>query len=154
MMSAKSSPLRSSFYFVVALHSVLTSSASSASGYPTAYSPRVRHCADDSKHCGYWSSTGECNNNPGYMHLNCKASCNTCSSEDIDITVEEAIGTSQNVSGVWWMDLSEKQNFMDDVVSYMKEEVWTKPEYTKTRGDCHNKDDCAVSGLYRAGVMR
>ena len=132
-MMSISSPLRSSFYFVVALHSVLTSSASSASS--------KAGCADDSEHCAYWSSTGECDNNPEYMHLNCKASCNTCSSEDVDITVEEAVGISQNVSGVWWMDLSEKQNFMDDVVSYMKEEVWTKPEYTKTRGDCHNKDD-------------
>ena len=132
-MSAKSSPLWSSFYFVVALHSVLTSSASSASPKPG--------CADDSEHCGYWSSTGECDKNPGYMHLNCKASCKACSSEDIDITVEEAVGTNQNVSGVWWMDLSEKQNFMDDVVSYMKEEVWIKPEYTKIRGDCSNKDE-------------
>ena len=39
------------------------------------------------------------------------------------------------------MNSSDKQSFMDDVVSYMKEEVWTKPEYTKTRGDCSNKDD-------------
>jgi hypothetical protein len=77
------------------------------------------------------------------MHLNCKASCNTCSAEDINISIKEAVGVAdQDISGVWWMNLSDKQNFLDDVINYMTEEVWRKPEYsTKSRGDCINKDN-------------
>lgn len=100
-------------------------------------------CIDEHEHCNYWKSTGECENNPEYMHLNCKASCNTCSAEDVNVSINEAVGIAdQDISGVWWMNLSDKQNFIDDVISYMTEEVWTKPEYsTKTRGDCINKDN-------------
>jgi prolyl 4-hydroxylase len=100
-------------------------------------------CVDVDEHnCNYWSSIGECGNNPGYMHTNCKRSCNTCSAEDVDITVNQAVGIpDQDVSGVWWMTSSEKQDFLDDIMSYMKDEVWSLPKYTKTRGICLNKDD-------------
>ena len=39
------------------------------------------------------------------------------------------------------MSASEKQDFLDDAISYMKEEVWVAPEYTKTRAICLNKDN-------------
>lgn len=77
------------------------------------------------------------------MHSNCKLSCNTCSAEDVDISVKEAVGISdQDVSRVWWMDPSDTQEYLDDVMSYMKDEVWAQPAtYGKTRGICMNKDD-------------
>ena len=100
-------------------------------------------CVDvNEDNCNHWSSIGECDNNPGYMHTNCKRSCNTCSAEDVDITVKQAIGiTDQDVSEVWWMNSSETQDFLDDIMRYMKEEVWTLPKYTKTRVLCQNNDN-------------
>lgn len=39
------------------------------------------------------------------------------------------------------MNSSEKQDFVEGILSYMKDEVWAVPEYTKTREVCSNKDD-------------
>lgn len=125
--------MRSSFYIVVAfaVFQVLSVSASSSKA----------GCIDDNEHCSHWSSVGECDKNPGYMHTSCKRSCNTCTAEDIDISSREAVGIpDQDLFGVWWMESSEKQDFLDDIISYMKEEVWTAPEYTKIRAICLNKD--------------
>ena len=36
-------------------------------------------CRDQSTNCRSWASRGECNRNPAYMHVNCKLSCNKCS---------------------------------------------------------------------------
>ena len=36
-------------------------------------------CVDKHGNCGRWASRGECNKNPGYMHTNCRRSCNVCS---------------------------------------------------------------------------
>ena len=38
----------------------------------------VVECEDEHADCGYWSSIGECDINPDYMHLICKVSCETC----------------------------------------------------------------------------
>ena len=122
-----------SFYIAAAFFQLLSVSASSSNA----------GCVDDNEHnCSYWSSNGECDNNPRYMHTNCKRSCNTCTAEDVDITVRQAVGISdQDVSEVWWMNSSEKKDFLVDIISYMKDEVWAVPEHTKTRGICVNKDN-------------
>ncbi|KAK1735935.1 prolyl 4-hydroxylase alpha subunit-like protein [Skeletonema marinoi] len=121
------------FYIVVAFFQVLSVSASSSHA----------GCADvNESNCKHWSSIGECDKNPGYMHRSCKRSCNTCTAEDIDITARQAVRISdQDISGVWWMNSSEKQDFLDDIMSYLKDEVWAVPEYTKTQGICFNKDN-------------
>jgi len=40
--------------------------------------PPPRACEDENDSCGTWADSGECDNNPGYMHQACAASCNTC----------------------------------------------------------------------------
>lgn len=40
--------------------------------------PPPRTCQDESEACGSWADSGECDNNPGYMHKSCAASCDTC----------------------------------------------------------------------------
>merc|ERR1711920_962492 len=42
--------------------------------------PTNPNCQDGKRDCGYWASIGECSRNPGFMSVNCKASCNSCSS--------------------------------------------------------------------------
>jgi prolyl 4-hydroxylase len=42
-------------------------------------------CQDTSDSCVAWAKSGECNSNPGYMHLNCKRSCNICTCVDLDV---------------------------------------------------------------------
>jgi hypothetical protein len=39
---------------------------------------RETSCIDGHANCQEWSSIGECNNNPGYMHKVCKAACGQC----------------------------------------------------------------------------
>merc|ERR1712168_732921 len=40
-----------------------------------ASSPSLTECKDKNDNCGYWSSIGECQKNPTYMHRNCRKSC-------------------------------------------------------------------------------
>jgi hypothetical protein len=35
-------------------------------------------CKNKHENCAFWSSIGECENNPGYMHVNCAPVCHTC----------------------------------------------------------------------------
>jgi hypothetical protein len=40
---------------------------------------KVRNvCKNKHENCAFWSSIGECENNPGYMHVNCTPVCQTC----------------------------------------------------------------------------
>ena len=73
-------------YLLVALtHVVLSSADTSNSG-----------CVDSHDNCNYWSTIGECEGNPGYMQTNCKLlSCNTCTSDDIDITITKAVDSDK-----------------------------------------------------------
>eukprot|EP00957_Ditylum_brightwellii_P024073 1815677-Ditylum_brightwellii.AAC.1 len=56
--------------------------------------------------------------------------------------VKQAVGTDQNLSGVWWLNTTERQAFVDDVMGYMENEVWgARPGYAKTRNICTNRDN-------------
>lgn len=35
-------------------------------------------CKNKHENCAFWSSLGECENNPGYMNVNCAPVCQTC----------------------------------------------------------------------------
>lgn len=35
-------------------------------------------CKDDNDSCAGWASSGECTNNPGYMHKSCRLACKLC----------------------------------------------------------------------------
>jgi len=35
-------------------------------------------CQNKHENCAFWSVLGECENNPGYMHLHCAPVCETC----------------------------------------------------------------------------
>ena len=52
-------------------------------------------CADSHEKCNYWSSVGECENNPNWMLKNCEVSCNSCQGNKIVIlSVNLAIDSS------------------------------------------------------------
>ena len=134
-----SSHLQIFVYSLVALtHVVLSSADASSSG-----------CVDSHDNCNYWSTVGECEGNPGYMQTNCKLSCNTCTSDDIDITITKAVDSDkQDMSKIWWVNSSDKQNFVNDIMNYMKDEVWSTTtssdhddKYAKTKGICTNQHD-------------
>ncbi|KAL8586258.1 hypothetical protein ACOMHN_003773 [Nucella lapillus] len=36
------------------------------------------NCIDHNKYCADWAANNQCNENPDYMHLNCKKSCKIC----------------------------------------------------------------------------
>lgn len=40
--------------------------------------PKPEGCTDNHHYCSSWASLGYCGSNPGYMHINCRKSCNTC----------------------------------------------------------------------------
>ena len=40
-------------------------------------------CVDVGQYCHDWAAKGECTNNPGYMLVSCKKSCNNCGSTGI-----------------------------------------------------------------------
>ena len=44
----------------------------------------VKECVDKHDLCNFWASENECDANPGYMHLNCPASCGKCPGGDDD----------------------------------------------------------------------
>ena len=35
-------------------------------------------CIDENVHCNDLASEGECENNPSYMHIVCRKTCQTC----------------------------------------------------------------------------
>ena len=39
-------------------------------------------CDDEDQKCQAWADAGECENNPGYMHVTCAGSCDTCDERD------------------------------------------------------------------------
>eukprot|EP00041_Stephanoeca_diplocostata_P011032 m.178058 g.178058 ORF g.178058 m.178058 type:complete len:255 (-) comp18385_c0_seq5:8353-9117(-) len=39
-------------------------------------------CVDTSDNCAAWAQSGECDRNPGYMHVNCARSCSMCTGKD------------------------------------------------------------------------
>ena len=41
----------------------------------------VSACVDEDSHCKQWSQMGECENNPGFMHLSCALTCGTCAKQ-------------------------------------------------------------------------
>ncbi|KAK0425739.1 hypothetical protein QR680_009353 [Steinernema hermaphroditum] len=53
----------------------------------TAAPPAQVSCYNEHECCGFWTSSGECQKNPGYMSAWCKASCKKCR-PDYDINVE------------------------------------------------------------------
>ena len=42
-------------------------------------------CNNDANDCAYFASTGECEEDPDYMHFDCPLACRTCDQLDIDI---------------------------------------------------------------------
>ena len=77
IMSAKPQLKKSSWYvyLVLAFLRVLSTSALSAAD-----------CVDSHDNCQYWSTIGECEQNPNYMLANCKHSCKICTAayDDVD----------------------------------------------------------------------
>lgn len=49
-----------------------------------------RECNDTNENCNVWASSGECEVNPGYMHVHCPVSCDTCRSVSIFDAEERA----------------------------------------------------------------
>ena len=39
-------------------------------------------CQDSNSDCFEWSISGECEENPAWMHVNCRRSCRTCKEEE------------------------------------------------------------------------
>jgi len=46
--------------------------------------PSEPRCGDGNANCGVWARAGECAQNPGYMLVSCKASCNMCGEDFTD----------------------------------------------------------------------
>ena len=45
----------------------------------------MRRCGDDHEACAHWARSGECANNPSFMHSTCAQSCGSCESAVDDI---------------------------------------------------------------------
>ena len=51
-------------------------------------------CVDGNKSCPSWAQKGECSKNPGYMLVNCKKSCNQCSSGTSHMNIIQTTNTN------------------------------------------------------------
>ncbi|XP_072041386.1 uncharacterized protein [Amphiura filiformis] len=52
-------------------------------------------CVNDNDNCYNWAGTGECGNNPGFMHKNCQKICGFCN--DYDTLSQEVLIGSRNL---------------------------------------------------------
>ncbi len=114
--------------------------------------PEDENCKDEHEKCEFWAMHGECDNNPGYMLVGCKKSCNSCGSNKNpseknheDKVKKEGLaseyGDPQDVSGPFKEKVLEK---VEEMVKYMKEEVMIDPKYEKVRDNCENRNSlCA-----------
>ncbi|XP_063870239.1 zinc metalloproteinase nas-4-like isoform X1 [Scylla paramamosain] len=55
-----------------------TSTTSVVTQAPLPSKPETGECTDNDKFCKEWATSGECDKNPTWMHVNCKVSCNKC----------------------------------------------------------------------------
>jgi hypothetical protein len=51
---------------------------------PSEESGSTMLCEDQNENCEMWSQSGECDNNPKHMNLNCRRSCGLCLDSSID----------------------------------------------------------------------
>ncbi len=49
------------------------------------------NCKNSNSKCAFWSSIGECTNNPGYMIMECAPACQTCNKLDYKFDKQEHI---------------------------------------------------------------
>lgn len=105
-------------------------------------------CADTDERCTFWASSGECVNNPNYMHIYCPVSCDTCP-EPFETTSDEQrlirevtkYGEPQEVEG---KDAKATLEIIQKTVDYMKNvvlmgEIDLDEEIV---GECTNKESC------------
>ncbi|KAL3802627.1 hypothetical protein HJC23_011951, partial [Cyclotella cryptica] len=109
--------------------------------------PNEEECLDTNENCDLWASVGECEVNPGYMHVNCPVSCGTCrhvravESEERALLIEEVAkyGERQRVEGehavATLQVLRETIHYMQTILPNMPPEIINK---------CINREDlCA-----------
>jgi len=91
-------------------------------------------CEDYESKCFDWAEEGECENNSAYMHENCRLSCGTCRTEDLQ---NMSFGEEQN-------GFDEKvQQAIEEMRTYMMDTVFTDQTYRAVRSGCVNKhEDC------------
>merc|ERR1719300_763056 len=57
----------------------------------------ITDCSDLNGSCSYWAGIGECSKNPGYMLVNCKKSCNQCTTGGSTTTQKPARDICSNL---------------------------------------------------------
>lgn len=71
--------------------------------------PTTSTCRDDDNQCTYWAGMGECTNNPRYMSVSCKKSCNVCSNAQNTQPTGPAC-QDENSQCVYWAQARECTN--------------------------------------------
>jgi prolyl 4-hydroxylase len=99
-------------------------------------------CEDIEDQCEFWASTGECDANPDYMHIECAKACGTCAGFRQPMLPDaRTFGVAQQVSETK-ADLI--QALIDETEKYMSEEVWKDDKYERIRERCQNRHkECA-----------
>ncbi|KAL7470118.1 hypothetical protein ACHAXS_011509, partial [Conticribra weissflogii] len=88
-------------------------------------------CRDDHPECENWGSQGECVNNPNYMLLNCRKSCDTCN----EIITPTEFGWPQVIPS---HRIDEVDALIKSTSSYM-ESIHADPRYEIIPDGCRNQ---------------
>ena len=59
-------------------------------------SPSLRlHCLNTHERCAFWASVGECEDNPGFMQVECAPACRCCELLDVKVRCPKLVGQRQ-----------------------------------------------------------
>jgi len=99
-------------------------------------------CKDEHESCEFWATGGECENNPGFMLVSCRSSCNVCD-RITTIAGSEMFGEKQEVErddphrGEVLQIIAETKEYMAKITS--------DPKYETVREECLNRhSQCAL----------
>lgn len=140
---------------LVGSHSVVAEETCTAEGVCTNNDAKSDNdCVDTHDQCGYWSTLGECDNNPTYMYESCPKACNLCGmtpgqrrkkvaklkeekEEPADVT-ETPYGVAQDLSPGTKHEAG-LEKIVANVTNYMEEIVFKDPAYAKVKAECKNR---------------
>lgn len=96
-------------------------------------------CEDVHEQCGYWSSVGECDSNPNYMHTHCRKSCGTCAGlRQLKLENGATFGVAQQITGARSKEIDA---LINETEKYMREEVFKDSKYADVKEGCQNRNE-------------
>ena len=108
-------------------------------------------CFDRIAQCESWASSGECEQNPGYMNSNCARACNTCDAEPASqATTQPSARPSEPLEPGTWVALSPEEQEAASELGY-DQESWEADDAVRWWYECLTSDQKAAATLLGFG---